>query len=161
MPSVETVLPVLTALVGSGGFTIGLYSFVSPVSAARIYGIPVTPANEKIAVSTTISKEEAYVYAHGSRNLAIGTSILGLSAFWRFSSICQLSPVAAQAVKRCVGITILAGSIVPSTDAYFIAQHVKQHGLSAQDVSTGKKSSRGHAARSLLWIAVAIACLIT
>ena len=166
MTSLMRVLPILTALIGSGGFTVGLYSFVSPVSAARVYGIPVSPpAKEKQdssdSTSASLSKDEAYVYAHGSRNLAIGTSILGLTACWRFSSICQLSPVAAQAVKRCLGITLLAGSMTPIADAYVISRYVGQDDISAQDVQTGKKASKTHAMRSLLWVVVALACLLT
>ena len=138
---------------------IGLYSFRSPASAAHIYGISIPAASQK--APTSISKDEAYVYAHGSRNLAIGTSILGLTAFWQFSSICRLSHVTAQAVQRCVGITILAGSMVPVTDAYFISQYVERSGVSAQDSAHGKKASKAHAMRSVLWIAVGVSCLLS
>jgi Domain of unknown function (DUF4267) len=159
-------LPMMTALIGSGGFIIGLYSFVSPYSAARIYGIPIAaPPESTVAASTekqtSISKDEAYVYAHGSRNFAIGTSILGLTAYWRFSSLCRFSPIAVHVAKRCIGIAILAGSMVPIADAYVILQHVKQAGLSDEDVQRGKKAGTSHAIRSVAWLAGALACLLT
>ena len=163
MTSTPVLLPILTTLIGSGGVSIGLYSFVSPLSAARIYGIPLSLSESEKENTQTIStsKQEAYIYAHGSRNLAIGTSVIGLTAYWRFSSICRRSPVAEQVVKRCVGIVVLAGSMVPMADAYCIARHVRNSGTSSQDVDIGKWASGAHALRSLMWTAVALTCLLT
>jgi Domain of unknown function (DUF4267) len=163
-----TALPILTALVGSGGFIAGLHSFVFPISAARVYGIPATSLPESNITSTSKTSantwkewQEAYVHAFGVRNLTVGTSILGMTGFWRFSSMCQLSPLAAQAVKRSLGIVLLAGSMTPIADTYFISKYVKQGGISTFEIATGKRASKVHALRSLIWIGVALSCLLT
>ena len=155
----QYVLPILAASLGLGAVTNGLYGLVSPSAAARVYGVPITDntyAKGNIDSATVVSKDEAYVYAHGSRNLALGTSVLGLTAFWTLSSTCQISATAAQAVKRCIGITLLAGSVVPIADVWFIRRHLQGEAISGDDAEKGKKSNIGHAVKSFFWVTVGL-----
>lgn len=44
------LLPIFTSLIGSGGFTVGIYSFLNPSAASRIYGIPFPPSQSSSPV---------------------------------------------------------------------------------------------------------------
>lgn len=145
-------LPILSGLVGTMGIANGLYSFNAPVGSATTFGILVPSSVGASRELQTWQKSQTRV--HGIRNLAGGMSILGIIAFWRFSSICQSSPVAAQAAKNCLGIILLTGSIIGAGDGLIIDQFVKGQDTSEEAKEVGNKASRGH-----LWMSVPILAL--
>ncbi|KEF57117.1 uncharacterized protein A1O9_07307 [Exophiala aquamarina CBS 119918] len=152
-------LPTLTALIGSGGFIVGIYSFLSPVQAARVYGVDLPMLSQTVHETKHSTKESvladqsqpnnilhhvAYIYAHGIRNFSTGLSILGLTAFWQFSPYCRTSAVASSTVQKSLGIVILAGALTPVADA-LVTGHVAGNGSEANGV--GRKAARVHASR--------------
>lgn len=162
-------LPTLTALIGSGGFTIGIYSFLAPVQAARVYGVDLPVLNHddqptkdnKESVSSVqsrpdnISRHVAYIYAHGIRNFVTGLTILGLTGFWKFSPQCQASAIASSTAQKSLGIVILAGTLTPVVDA-LVTSRAAQKGT---ENDMGRKAARAHASRSLIWLAGGLWCL--
>ncbi|KAK5051500.1 hypothetical protein LTR84_003152 [Exophiala bonariae] len=162
-------LPTLTALIGSGGFIIGIYSFISPVKAAQVYGVdlPLLAKGNQASKEKTgsadpalfrpddISRHVAYIYAHGVRNFVTGFTILSLTGFWQFSAQCKKSVIASSTAQRSLGIVILAGALTPVVDAVVTWQAAEER--TATDV--GKKAARAHASRSLIWIAGGLWCL--
>lgn len=130
-----TILPLLTTLIGTGGLTVGVYSFMNPIAAARIYGIPVSTSSttltniistapSSLAASRTgdttmTSRDFSYIHALGIRNLTTGLGIISLTCYWHFIlSSLQASPEVQLAVQRALGIVILLGSFVPVVDAW-------------------------------------------
>lgn len=98
-------LPALTTLIGTGGLTVGVYSFLNPIAAARIYGIPVSttsptaknripdltsflvPSDSKSKTNTNTSKSQpqpdtALLHSLAIRNLTFGLLILALTAYY-------------------------------------------------------------------------------
>lgn len=162
-------LPTLTALIGSGGFIIGIYSFISPVKAARVYGVDLPPLiqgsqtpQEKNASSgpakprpDVISRHVAYIYAHGVRNFVTGLTILSLTGIWQFSAVCRASPLASSTAQQSLGVVILAGALTPVVDAVVTWQAAEHE----TDSVLGKKAARAHASRSLIWVAGGLWCL--
>jgi hypothetical protein len=162
-------LPTLTALIGSGGFIIGIYSFLSPVQAARVYGVdlPVlnhdvqaTKDNKELVSSAqsqqdNISRHVAYIYAHGIRNFVTGLTILGLTGFWQFSPQCQASVIASSTAQKSLGIVILAGALTPVVDALVTSRAAQKE----TESDVGRKAARAHASRSLIWLAGGLWCL--
>ena len=143
------LLPVLTALIGTGGLTVGIYSFIDPVAAARTYGIPVmikkislfsvlvpgrpphspsdrTPAStDANATKDHLSTEHlSLIHSLGIRNLSIGLTILSLTAHWTFFLAAGIAPHAARiAMQRSLGIVISIGALVPVVDAWVCWRH--------------------------------------
>lgn len=163
-------LPTLTALIGSGGFIIGIYSFVSPVSAARIYGVELPPAptaTEKPDDNPHLwspdhspqpqSPHLAYIYAHGIRNFVTGLSILSLTAYRLFAPECQ-SRAAGLVAQRCLGIVVTVGALTPVVDAGITWRAARIGDDGAGDGA--RKAARAHAARSLVWLAGGLWCLL-
>ena len=159
------VLPILTTLIGLGGFTIGIYSFFAPISAAQLYGAQL-PASARATISPKKTDDPpstsedntrhvAYIYAHGIRNFVTGLSILSLTAYWQFSPLCQTSPIAALTVQRCLGIVITAGSLTPIVDAY-VTWQAGEKGTAGE---VGKKAAKVHASRSFVWLVGGLWCL--
>lgn len=162
-------LPTWTAIIGSGGFVIGIYSFLSPVNAARIYGVDLPVLNRTAHItkgntgsfdpttssSANISRHVAYIYAHGIRNFVTGLTIISLTGFWQFSAQCRASATASSMAQRSLGIVILAGALTPVVDAVVTWQAAQNE---AEPVM-GKTAARAHASRSLVWIAGGLWCL--
>ena len=133
----SSTLPILTTLIGTGGLTVGIYSFINPIAAARIYGVPVQisgPTLTDVLASTSSAasstsdlppqatqtgddNDSSYIHALGIRNLTTGLTILSLTAYWHFTLV-SANPEIRLAVQRALGIVILAGSLVPVADAW-------------------------------------------
>lgn len=161
-------IPVSTALIGSGGFIIGIYSFISPVAAARVYGVDlpslatITTRNRKKDISAAsastgdVSKHLSYIHAHGIRNFVTGLSILSMTAYWQFSDQCRVDPAASKTAHTCLGIVLLTGTLTPIVDAV-----VTWRSAEVGDVTEiGRKAARAHASRSLIWLLGGILCLL-
>lgn len=171
-PPPPWVLPTLTALIGSGGFIVGVYSFISPLKAARVYGVELPVSNKASqhslkgavqrptpsgVVSATDIKPRhvAYIYAHGIRNFVTGATVLSLTYFWQFSRLCRESDAARTAAQKCLGTVILLGTLTPVVDA-FATWHAAEEGIEAD---VGRKAARLHASRSLIWLVGGLWCL--
>jgi hypothetical protein len=164
LPPVSIALPVLTASIGLGGFTVGIYSFVSPVYAALVYGVDLPRlkrASKKSDDPSSASKPEniskhlAYIHATGVRNFVTGLTILGLTWYWQFSDQSKRSSVASLMAQRCLGIVIMVGTVTPVVDAVVTWQAAEQGG----ETKHGRKAAMLHATRSLVWLAGGLWCL--
>lgn len=160
----SSLLPIFTALIGSGGLINGLHHLKSPEDAARLYGVPIPEGKEQLVDDRKALKglprwQASYVFAYGSRNFATGLTIIGLSAYWRYSPAWNI-PLASHAIQRCLGIVILAGSSVPVFDAVITNWASKEAARDDAERKVGVKASIAHALRSVIWMAVGGACLL-
>ncbi|EXJ66409.1 uncharacterized protein A1O5_10561 [Cladophialophora psammophila CBS 110553] len=154
-PLSRTVLPALTSLIGSGGFIIGLWSFISPASAATAFGGYMV----RVLEATASSKADSgmiYIYPHGIRNLVQGLSILALTAYWQFSRRCQSSPVARVTVQRCLGIVITANALTPMVDAWVNLRAAQNR----EEGDLDRNAARLHATRLVFWAVGGLWCLL-
>lgn len=146
------LLPILTTLIGTGGFTVGMYSFIDPTAAARIYGMPVETSRpsftsilasdsaarnpRSLSVSQPSSQDLHFVHALGIRNFVSGLSIITLTVYWQFFLPSGGASFDVRvAVQHALGIVILVGSFVPLTDAWVCWQH-------SQNVYSGHRAER-------------------
>jgi len=129
-----TLLPTLTTAIGIGGLTVGIYSFINPTAAARIYGVPVrtssatltnilssSPSASTATSGTAIlnSRDFSYIHALGIRNLTTGLGVIALTGHWHLTlSPSTTAPAVRLAVQRALGIVILIGTLVPLVDAW-------------------------------------------
>ncbi|KIX96614.1 uncharacterized protein Z520_07880 [Fonsecaea multimorphosa CBS 102226] len=157
MASLRTsALPALTGLMGTMGIVTGLYSFRAPVDAETLFGILVpSSVNASKELSTW---QHAQTYTRGLRNFAGGLSIVGITVFWRFSSLCQSSPVAALTAKRCLGIIFLTGSVIGAGDGLIINQFARGEGISEKAREVAKKAGLGHLVMALPILALGLSC---
>jgi hypothetical protein len=155
--------PYIAGVVGSGSLIVGLYSFVSPLSAIRVYGSrPLADPDSKKSDNSSPSEPliiewtRTLTYAHGVRNTAMGLAIVSLCGFYHI----EPSPVAANAVKRCLGVLVLVGSMIPFGDSVVTARYMAAQQLAQTDRETAKKASAAHASRSVFWLAAGLMCLL-
>lgn len=165
MDAVLERAPYIAGAVGSGSLIVGLYAFTSPLNVVRVYGTrPLsiaarpTEQNESAKIqSTSTSWTETLALAHGVRNTATGLSILSLATYFHL----EPSPVAAGAIKRCLGVLVLVGSIIPVGDSIVTARYMAAQDLAQTDRETAKKASAAHATRSIFWVAAGLMCLLS
>ncbi|KIV82308.1 hypothetical protein PV11_04428 [Exophiala sideris] len=152
-----SALPILTSLIGLGGFIVGVYSFASPVSAAQIYGMQLGKASIKSKKSMDESTSAEDIYRHmaytGVRNLVVGSTILALTWYWQYGTHATMDKVT---VQRCLGIVITTGSLTPVVDAIVTWQGA----LQGVDAAIGKRAALLHATRSIFWLAGGLWCLL-
>ncbi|KAK5948812.1 hypothetical protein OHC33_010236 [Knufia fluminis] len=182
-------LALLTTAIGTGGLTVGIYSFINPTAAARIYGVPVTIPSTTLTnilcsssssstatseAATLESRDLSFIHALGIRNLTTGLSVLVLSGYWHIT-LSTSSHEVRQAVQRALGIVILVGALVPIVDAWVCwtasrefaealtkkskAGDMKVGDVTNEAVEVGRRAGNLHAMRSLVWLAGALWCL--
>ncbi|KIW76647.1 hypothetical protein Z517_09091 [Fonsecaea pedrosoi CBS 271.37] len=151
-----SALPVLTGLMGTMGIVTGLYSFKAPVDAETLFGILVPSSVQ--ASKELSSWQKAQTYTRGLRNFAGGLSIVGITLFWRFSSLCQSSPVAAVTARRCLGIIFLTGTVIAGGDGLVITQFAHAEGISKEAKEVAEKTGTGHLVMTLPILALGLAC---
>lgn len=168
-------LPFLTALIGSGGTIIGLWSFAAPTSAAQAFGgymvriLEATAtgpsAKAKTGSSPPATRNDdgssssdvvAYIYPHGIRNLCQGLSILALTAYWQFSPRLRSSPPARLAVQRCLGIVVTVGALTPVVDAWINYKTAPD----GADGEVDRSAARVHVMRTGIWMLGGLWCLL-
>ncbi|KAJ9616623.1 hypothetical protein H2200_000342 [Cladophialophora chaetospira] len=162
----RSALPMLTAFIGSGGFIIGVWSFISPAAAAQAFGgymirvLEATAVSSKTDTSASGSLDNAanlaYVYPHGIRNLGQGLSILALTAYWQFSPRCRNSPLARLTAQRCLGMVITVGALTPIVDAWVNYQTAPD----GAEEDLDRKAARVHVMRTWIWLAGGLWCLL-
>lgn len=157
--------PYVAGVVGCGSLIVGLYAFTSPLSAVRVYGtrplsIAAQPTEQdESAKNQSVGTEwsQTLSYSLGVRNTATGLSILGLATYYHL----EPSPVAAGAIKRCLGVLVLVGSIIPVGDSIVTARYMAAQDLAQTDRETAKKASAAHATRSIFWVAAGLMCWLS
>ncbi|KAM0540958.1 hypothetical protein ACHAPJ_013443 [Fusarium lateritium] len=153
--SPTTVVSALPLLFGLTGTSVGIYSFVSPYNAIRMFGLQ-GPATEKGSSSHSDAFQKSLIYACGLRNLGTGLSTLGLFAFWQFSPICQVSPLAAAVTKKCLGICFMFGTLVGVGDAIVVRQFANKEYVQAEAEETAAKASISHGVTGVLILATGL-----
>ncbi|KAF4964751.1 hypothetical protein FSARC_7350 [Fusarium sarcochroum] len=150
-----TVVSALPLLFGLTGTSVGIYSFVSPNNAIRMFGLQ-GPATEKGSSSHSDALQRSLIYACGLRNIGTGLSTLGLFAFWQFSPICQVSPLAAAVTKKCLGIGFMFGTIVGVGDAVIIRQYANREFVQGEAEETAANASISHGVTAVLILATGL-----
>ncbi|KAF5020285.1 hypothetical protein F66182_7661 [Fusarium sp. NRRL 66182] len=129
--SPASAVSALPLLFGLTGISIGIYSFVSPNNSIRLFGLQAPPA-DKGPASHSATFQKALIYASGLRNIGTGLSTLGLFAFWQFSPICQVSPLAAAVTKKCLGICLMFGTVVGVGDAVVVRKFANSESIQGE-----------------------------
>ncbi|EXJ61889.1 hypothetical protein A1O7_02320 [Cladophialophora yegresii CBS 114405] len=134
----RSALPVLTALIGSGAVIIGVWSFISPASAANAFGgymVRILQAQaqssstyEDTQVSNNSPSSFAYVYPHGVRNFA----------------------------QRCLGVVITVGALTPVVDAW-VNYRIAPEGVEGD---LDRNAARVHTLRTGIWLLGGLWCLL-
>ena len=169
MSFLRTQAPYFAALVGSGSLIVGLYAFKSPLAASRVYGTSSVTQDvendnsersdvpDKPTASTHAADKEwtkTLIYAQAVRNVGFGSAIIALAGLYHF----EPSPVAAQAMRRCLGLILCVGSVVPMGDAIVVGNYIAAEGVRQGDRDVARKAALAHAGRSLVWIGVGGVC---
>ncbi|KAL4731956.1 hypothetical protein ACLX1H_000955 [Fusarium chlamydosporum] len=147
--SPSTIVSALPLLFGVTGTSIGIYSFVSPYNAIRLFGLQNT-STEKTTTSQAEAFQKSLIYASGLRNIGTGLSTLGLYAFWQFSPICQVSPLAAAVTKKCMGICFMFGTLVGVGDAVIVRQFANKSYVQGEAEDKATKASISHGVTGIL-----------
>ncbi|KAF4469095.1 hypothetical protein FALBO_4007 [Fusarium albosuccineum] len=154
--SLGAAVPAVPVLLSVTGVSVGIYSFVSPNTAIRMFGLP-PPAPEKESTSPHAAAfQRSVVYAYGIRNVGVSIGQLGLLAFWQFSPICRASPLAAAVTKRCLGLCMMLGTVVGLGDAVIIRQFAKDEGVVGEAKAEATKASINHAVTAVLIFATGV-----
>uniref|UniRef100_A0A4E9E7L2 Uncharacterized protein n=1 Tax=Gibberella zeae TaxID=5518 RepID=A0A4E9E7L2_GIBZA len=153
--SPATIISVFPILFGVTGTSVGIYSFMSPYNAIRLFGLH-SVSTEKTTSSDPEAFQKSLIYAFGLRNIGSGLSSLGLFAFWQFSPICQLSPLAAAVTKRCMGICFIFGSLVAAGDAFIVRRFANQEHVQGETEEKATKASISHAVTGVVILATGL-----
>lgn len=160
----SAALPIFTGLLGTMGIASGLYGLTAPADADNVFGLV---APRSVSASKDLQAwQRAQAYARGIRVFVGGVSIVGMTAFWQFSSMCQASPLAALAAKRSLGIVFLTGTVIAAGDGLIVGQFVQSQGAatssaSEEDKEAGKKASLGHLIMAAPILAIGLSCFLT
>ncbi|KAF2795754.1 hypothetical protein K505DRAFT_348408 [Melanomma pulvis-pyrius CBS 109.77] len=145
-PTRSLILPTIATLLGLTGVGGGVYTFISAQDAIRSFGLRPPPSSTKTALSKHADAfEQSMIHVYGIRNLGVGLSTLGLTAFWKLSPTCQTSPLAADISKKCLGICMMFGTLVALGDAWIVRQFGKSSELEEEARIEASKASTGHA----------------
>ncbi|KAF4997512.1 hypothetical protein FGRMN_3876 [Fusarium graminum] len=160
--AVASALPLLFGLTGT---SIGIYSLVSPYDAIRLYGLqkPSSSSSSRRSSSRKSSSstesdafQKSLVYSAGIRNIGTGLSTLGLYAFWKFSPICKVSPLAGAITKKCMGICFMFATFVGVGDAVVVRQFANKDFVQGSAADKATKSSISHGISAVLILATGL-----
>lgn len=110
-------------------------NFSDPANGAKLFGLTTAPSPSPI--------EKALIQVHGIRNIASGSSLLGLGSYYFFSKRCR-DPVAANTVRKCIGITFLVGSLVGFGDGWILGQFARDGSVTGEVEVLAMDKSKGH-----------------
>ncbi|KAF5246152.1 hypothetical protein FANTH_6919 [Fusarium anthophilum] len=150
-----TVVTAFPLLFGVTGTSIGIYSFVSPYNAMRLFGLH-APAADKSSSPQSEAFQKSLIYATGLRNIGTGLSTLGLYAFWQFSPICRVSPLAAAVTKKCMGICFMIGTFVGVGDAVIVRQFANKEYVQGEAEDKAANASISHGITAVLILATGL-----
>jgi hypothetical protein len=165
MAGMAAYAPYFGALVGSGSLIAGLHSLASPWAGLRLYGAPAEPPGTSQTKNREPSTETSNLptltttitVAQGSRNVALGLSLIALAVKYHF----EVRIVAALAVKQAMGVFVTIGTLIPVSDAIATRRYAARAPLNAGDRKTALRASVLHFSRSFIWLAAGLSCLLT
>jgi hypothetical protein len=140
------------------GILNGVYSLTSPSDAETVFGLPVPRSISDSPTKNLPTWQVAQSYARGLRNLAGGLSIVGITAFWRFSPLCVASPVARLAAQRCLGVIFLTGSIIGLGDGVVVSRFAEGEGTDQEARKVARKAGLGHLVMVVPILALGFVC---
>jgi hypothetical protein len=152
------LLPIFTTLLGTAGIASGTYQLLHPLHAEEIFGLLVP---RSITSDTSDPEARALVEsssrARGLRNLTNGCALVLITGFWQFSSLCRVSPTAAIAVKKVIGLSFLTGTMVAVGDGVIVQRYAGRTDNNAKV----EKTAKGHFTGAAIMVAIAAGCLLT
>jgi hypothetical protein len=157
LSSLKPALPIFTGLLGLLGLGGGIYNFIDPHGGAKGFGLIAPTSNQPHAAAF----QQAYVRIHGLRNAGVGLTNLALLLYLQFSDVCQTSPVAAAAVRKCLGIGLTLGTLVGLGDAWILRRFEGSAGVEGEAKTLAAEKSTAHALTSLVILSVGLGWLYT
>jgi hypothetical protein len=156
-------LPIFTTLLGTTGIASGTYQLLQPLKAEDLFGLLVP---RSITSDTSDPEARALVEsssrARGLRNLTNGAALVLITGFWQFSNLCRVSPTAATAVKKVMGLSFLTGTLVALGDGLIVQRYAASEGVrGAEEREKIDKTARGHWFGAGVIVAIAAGCLLT
>lgn len=157
MATLNTAVPALPVLLSLTGVGVGIYSFVSPTNAIRMFGLRVpSPTGKDLPSPHAEAFQRSVIYTYGIRNIGNGLASLGMFAFWQLSPICQNNPSAADAVRQCLGICLITGTTVGLGDAWIMRQFARDEGVQGDAKIEASKASISHAITAAVILATGV-----
>ncbi|RSL41163.1 hypothetical protein CEP53_012921 [Fusarium sp. AF-6] len=157
MTTLNTVVPALPVLLGLTGISVGIYSFVSPTSAIRMFGLHApSPTDKNLLSPHAEAFQRSVIYTYGIRNIGGGLANLGIFAFWKLSPLCQTNPAASDAVRQCLGICLILGPTVGLGDAWILRKFAKNEGVQGEAKTEAAKASVNHAITAAVILATGV-----
>ncbi|KAJ2982138.1 hypothetical protein NQ176_g1585 [Zarea fungicola] len=162
--SFDSILPVVTFLIGGARLCSGLYSFISPATTAKEHGIQLAATPNRLSKKsdsvhsagtpgpTEEYKSVFYVQAIGNRIMVTGLTTLALTLNWQFGN-------GGGAAKHCVGIVMSAEAVTALVDAILVGRYTTTLQPST-DKALGKKGVKVHLTRTVVWLIPGILCLL-
>ncbi|EFQ36724.1 hypothetical protein CGRA01v4_08451 [Colletotrichum graminicola] len=136
-------LPLFTSLLALLGAADGAFNLAKPESGAATFGL-VPPHRDSLTPSQFDAFHHALIKIKGARNLHMSSCILALVLYGQFSDVCRASPVAAVAVRRCVGIVLTLGAGVGFSGAAVVTEYLKSPDASTEAVEVGIAKVKAH-----------------
>ncbi|KAK1985481.1 hypothetical protein LZ30DRAFT_371420 [Colletotrichum cereale] len=136
-------LPLFTGLLALLGAADGVFNLAKPESGAATFGL-VPPRRDSLTPSRFDAFHHALVKVKGARNLHMSSCILAMVLYGQFSDVCRASPIAAAAVRRCVGIVLMLGAGVGFSGAAVVTEYLRSPGASAEAVEAGRAKAKAH-----------------
>ncbi|EEU36636.1 uncharacterized protein NECHADRAFT_51923 [Fusarium vanettenii 77-13-4] len=157
MATLNTVVPALPVLLGLTGVGVGIYSFVSPLDAIRMFGLRApSPSDKNLPSAHAEAFQKSAIYIYGIRNIGVGLANLGIFVFWKLSPVCQTNPAASDAVRLCLGICLILGTTVGLGDAWIIRKFAKDEGVQGEAKTEATKASVNHAITAAVILATGV-----
>ncbi|KXH60622.1 hypothetical protein CNYM01_00099 [Colletotrichum nymphaeae SA-01] len=136
-------LPLFTGLLALLGAADGALNLAKPECGAATFGL-VPPPRDTVTPAQFDAFHHALIKVKGARNLHMSSCILGLVLYGQFSDVCRASPLAATAVRRCLGIVLMLGSGVGFSGAAVVSEYMESSGASDEAVAVGRAKVKGH-----------------
>ena len=160
----QAVFPTLVGLLSVTALGGGIFNFVNPLEGAKGFGLLPSKGGSQATLSPF---EQAYIRVHGIRNVGVGLGNFVLLAYWAFSD----NPAVGRIVRTCLGLGIVAGTVVGLGDAWILKQYAKDIAASTADVGDEKGAKEvttlaegkgtGHAVTAMVIFAVGAGMLLT
>ncbi|KAF2022142.1 hypothetical protein BU24DRAFT_417801 [Aaosphaeria arxii CBS 175.79] len=148
-PAVSSILPTLTTLLGLTGVVTGANALFSskPIDAIRPFGlqkpIAANPSTDNDPLTT------ALVHVYGIRNIGGSLGTLGLTAFWQRQ---VKGSVAESVARRCLGLSMLLGTVIGVGDALLVNRFGDKVG--GEVGAEAKKAGLGHGVAAVIIAAI-------
>ena len=154
LPSPSLILPTLTTLLGLTGLATGANTLLSskPIDAIRPFGLRAPNTTHPSTKDDPLTT--ALVHTYGIRNFGGALGTLGLTVFWQM----QIKGSIAEGVaKRCLGLSMLLGSVVGVGDALLVNRFAEKVGGEVGEEA--KKAGFGHGIAAVVIAATGLALL--